>query len=369
MKALNKKVAFLGVVMLSFFFTPAMAQTVPSIPDPEAFDISEFLRAGEEDASQLMGEYLNPVFKGFGYGANGGWYNTAATHKPFGFDITVSVSGAKAPDEDFFFDFMASNYVNTSLASTSPTSTGSTVFGNPDPNDNLILQSSFTDETTGVSVNTTFPAPPGIDYDDLGIDFARGYVPFVMIQGGIGLFKNTDLKIRWVPTTTSEDLGFEFGMLGAGIMHDIKQWIPGIKHVPIDISAFVGYNRINSKIFVDNTAPGAIEGDNQTGEVTVNSLTYQLVVSKKLSILTLYGGAGFSNASTTLKVLGTYEIPDEIDPLDIITLENPVDEQFTSEGWRGTLGLRLQFAIITLHADYTFQEYNTIKAGIGITVR
>ena len=362
MKALSKKVALVGVAVLSLCVTPAFSQT--NIPDPEAFDISEFLRAGEEDASQLMGEYLNPIFTGFGYGANGGWYNTAATHKPFGFDITVSVSAAKAPEKDYFFDFMSSNYVNTSRVQGDGEM--STIFG--DPFENSELQSSFTDESTGVTVNTTFPAPPGIDYDDIGFD-ARGWVPFVMVQGGIGLFKNTDLKIRWVPTITSDELGFEFGMLGAGIMHDIKQWIPGIKHVPIDISAFVGYNRINSKVLIEGTAPGAIQGENQEGEFGINSFTYQLVVSKKLSILTLYGGAGFNNATTNLKVLGTYEIPDEIDPLDIITLTDPVDEKFTSSGWKGTLGMRLQFAIITLHADYTFQEYHTITAGLGLTVR
>ncbi|MFY0627979.1 MAG: hypothetical protein JXR07_16900 [Reichenbachiella sp.] len=370
MKGLINKIVISACFVLSVTTASFVQAQVPDF-DPEALDISEFLKAGSQDASTLMGQYLNPVFRGFGFGANGGWYNTAAAHKSLGFDLTVSVMMAQAPESDYFFEYLQSNYSdNLSLLSGDPMN-GSTVFG--DPNTTWVMQSTVSDPNGIIpDVSTSFSAPPGIDYDDLGIADARGLVPFVMVQGGIGLFKNTDLKIRWMPKMEFDVGGTPFSaeMLGLGIMHDIKQWIPGIKHVPIDISALVGYNRIKSVIGLESDAPGSIQGENQEGEFSINSFTYQLVVSKKLSILTIYGGGGYSTASTDLKVTGTYEIEDSgNDLLPPVVLTDPVNENFKSDGWRGSLGLRLQLAIVTLHADYTFQEYNMLTAGLGISIR
>jgi hypothetical protein len=38
-------------------------------------------------------------------------------------------------------------------------------------------------------------------------------------------------------------------------------------------------------------------------------------------------------------------------------------------GLRANIGLRIKFAIITIHADYTRAQYNVYSTGLGISFR
>lgn len=319
-------------------------------------DFTTFLNAGSQDASTLMGNYLNPVFTGLGFGVANGWYNTAAAHKPLGFDLTVTVNAAFAPDDDLFFDIVESEYENLELDNPNFPSTSS-LFGDETT---TTVNAIYTEQ--GVTIQKQFEAPPGLSLDDQ----ANGIIPTPMIQLGVGLVKNTDLKLRWMPTIENNfgENDFRMTMFGVGLMHDFKQWIPAIKHIPIDMSVLVGYNRINVRSDIE----GALNGDNQEAEFGVNSWTYQLLVSKKLSVLTVYGGFGYNNTNTNLEVRGTYEIESDVSGVGV-TLTDPVNETFISNGMRGTLGMRLKLGFFTIHGDYTFQKYNTLTVGIGLSVR
>lgn len=328
----------------------------------QSLTFDNFLRAGSEDAGTLMGNYISPFMRGFGYGMANGWYNTAKPHKPLGFDLTVNVSLAKVPTSDLFYTFNNIDYSNISLENGSSAQLP-TIFGDQT---NLNLSSSLTQTVGGQSVTASqvFNAPEGIkEIKDIG------YVPTPMVQFGIGLIKNTDLKIRYVPTVSTDD--YKISLIGLGIMHDIKQWIPGIKQVPIDLSVFVGYTKLNTEFKL----AGALAGANQAAKFDVTALTYQVLVSKKFSILTLYGGFGFNSVTSKLIMTGTYIVPADlptlpgVPSLPDIELTDPVDLSFDSSGARATIGARIKLAILTLHADYTLQEYNTITAGIGFSLR
>ena len=328
-------------------------------------DFSEFLKAGSEDANTILGNYISPFAKGFGYGMTGGWYNTAKTHKSLGFDLTATVSLAKAPTKDLFYTFLQSDYNNLSVVGGGSPELP-TIFGG---STNEQLQASYSETVQGQSVDVTqtFDAPGGIDVSDLG-----GYVPVPMLQLGLGIVKNTDLKFRYIPTQKSKSDGYEIGLFGLGIMHDFKQWIPGLKQVPIDLSIFVGYTQLSTDFDLSDSGLG---GANQAASYDVKALTYQVLVSKKLSVITFYGGLGFNSVSSTMDITGTYEIPTEVNgPTGTVVgpplvLTNPVDQSFDSSGPRGTLGMRLKLAIVTIHADYTIQQYNTLSLGFGFSVR
>ena len=255
-------------------------------------DFDQVLKAGAEDANTYLGKYISPFAKGFGYGMASGWYNTAKTHKSLGFDLTVTANLAKAPEKDLLFSFLQSDYKNlTVVGGGSPDLP--TIFGGETTER---LQTSYTESYEGQSytVNQEFDAPPGIDVEDFG-----GYVPVPMVQLGIGIVKNTDLKIRYIPTQKSEEDGYEVGLIGFGIMHDFKQWIPGLKQVPVDMSVFVGY----TKLTTDFDLSGSDITDDGTASYNVNALTYQVLVSKKLSVLTFYAGLGYNSVSSNLRYL------------------------------------------------------------------
>ena len=313
-------------------------------------DIDLFLNAGKEDASKLMESYLTPVLNGFGYGLNNGWYNTAKAHKTLGFDLTVTVSAVKVPSSNEFFTFRNSDYNNIKLANGNsaqmPTAMGPNVDG---PELNIYDENG---QATGVS----FTSIPGLGLkDEVGINA----VPAPMAQLGIGIAKNTDLKLRYIPKIDMGGDG-DLGLFGIGVMHDVKQWIPGIKMLPFDLSALVGY----TKLTVNYNMEGNIDGANQMANLSATGLTYQGIISKQFSVLTLYGALGYNSTKTDVKVKGTYELED-----DYGTLEDPVDLSFGEGSMMLTAGFRLKLAILTLHADYTLNKYPVLTAGVGFSVR
>lgn len=311
-------------------------------------DFGTFLEAGTQDANTILGKYLEPAFLGFGYGLNSGWYNTAKPHKLLGFDITPTVTLAMVPTDAQFFTVNPGDYTNVSLNSNSPTDQAPTLFGPNLPADELPLL----DYTSG-SNSVAISSPTGLGIEESEIPFNA--VPSGMVQVGVGLPKGTELKLRIIPAQSTDD--FEFGMFGVGFMHDLKQWVPGFKQLPIDVSGFIGWNRINAKIFIDpENAP------DQFAEFNTSGFTLQGLVSKKLSILTLFAGLGIATTTTDFTLAGTFET-------DAGTFVDPINFDYSSAGPRINVGMRLKLLILTIHADYAIQKYNTFTAGIGLSIR
>lgn len=332
-------------------------------------DLDVLLEAGLDDANILVEGYIAPVMNGLGAGLSNGWYNTAKAHKTAGFDLTVTVNAAFIPDDDLFY---SPQFFNTQYAPGSPTQSP-TVAGPDDPGSIPTYEYSF--EENGQTFTGTFQGPEGAAFkDNIGLQA----IPVPMAQLGIGIIKNTDIKIRWTPTIDIGNDG-EFKLLGFAIMHDIKQHIPGMKNLPFDLSFLAGFTDISLEydlaIEGSSAGVGEVRTNNGVGQFDVNAWTFQGVISKKFSVLTLYGGLGYNIIKSNIGLNGNYEILSDIaDPLTgqpIVerVLVNPIGLDFNQNGARLTAGFRLKLAILTLHTDYTFQKYNTLSAGVGFSIR
>jgi len=320
-------------------------------------DVGQLFKGNVADAKYLAEGYISPLMKGVGYGLNQGWYNTARPHKFPGFDLTVSVNPVFIPSTDQVF-----NVDNSKMQS---------LFLRNDMNGNTLdpltgkgnVPTAFGEKkgaTYSMKSNptTSIPAPQGI-----GIKF----FPTPTINLGIGLPKGFDLKVRFVPTIdfgklSGGDVSGEFGLFGVGVMHDFKQWIPGIKALPFDMSVFVGYTKM--KFDIGMTAGGA----NGKLEMVSSATTIQALISKKVSVLTGYAGFGVNMAKTTLAVKGNYDFNDDGDTTDA-NEKDPFTLGVDANGPRATFGLRLKFGPIAFHGDYTFAKYNAASVGFGINVR
>lgn len=319
-------------------------------------DFGTFLEAGVQDANTIMEKYLEPAFIGFGYGINSGWYNTAKPHKLFGIDITPTVTLAMVPSKGEFFTFNESDYQNIRLHPDSPGNQAPTFFGPNLPADDLPLLLYTSNPGTANENTIAISSPTGLGLDE---ELPLNAVPSGMVQVGIGLIKNTDLKLRIIPKIESEN-EFAFEMFGIGVMHDLKQWVPGFKQLPLDVAAFVGWNRMKATLFLDE------DDSRQQAIFTTNGFTLQGLVSKRLSILTLFGGVGIANTKTNFEMLGEYDT----DAGNFSSDRGELPKfDFVSTGPRINLGFRLKLLILTLHADYAIQKYNTLTLGAGISIR
>lgn len=335
-------------------------------------DIARFLNAGRADAAKLMDAYLQPAVKSLSYGMTGGWYNTAATHKTLGFDLGVSVNLATIPASEDFFD---PNALGLSVT----TYQGARDYGSPDGTPYDLTRKAPTffgpddrtsyladpDGPNGPAQPFQFQGPEGLNIKE-SIGFAG--VPVPVAQLGIGIIKHTDLKLRLIPKT--EAGGSTLSMLGLGVQHDVKQYIRGIKLLPFDLSVLVAYNSLKGETDLryqnqgaGDTRPGSADG---MGVYKFNSWVYQALISKRISVLTVYGGVGYSMINTTADVKGTFTI--NATPASI-NFTDPVSINIKNKSLRFTAGMRLKLGPIYFVGDYTIQQYKMFNVGFGFSIR
>jgi len=319
----------------------------------------DFLIKGSlDDAKILLEGYIGPGMRALGSGLNQGWYNTAKPHEKFGFDLTITTSLIYVPSNEELYTVDNTKLSRIKLVEYDGKQiplTGSgdvpTLFG-PDkaPKYSIV-------DDQGVLDTETIEGPPGLDLENQ-IKLANA-LPVPMYNFGFGLPKSFDLRVRFAPTLTLQDLKFK--LWGVGLMHNVGQYLPGVKALPIDISLFAGYTKMDVEVDVSGNA----NGSNQTAETSISSGTVQALISKKLSVFTFYGGVGYNFSNSSLKLKGTYDLDDD----GIEETTDPINSEFDTSGFRATGGLRIKLAIITLHADYTLGDYDALTAGFGINIR
>jgi len=319
-------------------------------------DIVNFLASGQRDASKLMNAYLNPAIEGLSYGFNGGWYNTAKAHKTFGFDIGVTVNAVFISESQSYFSPNTLGLENISnFTSTAPNGMAPTIMG-PEANTTYTLKV----DANGDGQNDTFQGPRGVDFKET-LKISGVLAPTAQI--GIGIYKNTDLKIRFMPEVKTGSS--KVRLLGFGVMHDIKQHIPGLRLLPFDLSVLIAYTQITGATGLEgefnkpsnDTRPQVMDYD-------MDAWLFEALISKKLAVFTFYGGLGFNTIKTTSDVTGSYEIPGFP-----VAFKDPVSLRFKNNSARVNAGIRMNLGPVYLSGEYTLQEYSMVSAGLGVTVR
>ncbi len=331
----------------------------------KAQDIENILIAAD-DASLLMQNYVNPVMKGLMYDMNGGWYTTAKTHKTFGFDITINANASFVPDQDQMFAFVHNDYMFLSL---------------PNGETELPTLMSENDAETTVNVRidngndtynvASFEMPGGIT-GDLPVNA----VPAPMVQLGLGLPLNTDVKLRLVPNLNFDD-DVEANLFGLGLQHDLMQYFGPLEKLPLNISVLAAFTNMKVTYNIeDEDSSDDITVTNGEAQFKMNTWTLQALASLDFKIVTLYGGFGYNNGSSTTKIKGTYTVDYDVedDGGNVIgtaseTITDPINLDFDANGVRATIGARLNIGFFKIFADYTLQEYNTASAGIAFSFR
>jgi hypothetical protein len=337
------------------------------------FDNVDFLRSAPSDGVLFAKAYVAPWANAFGAGLNGGWYNTAKPHKFGGFDLTFGANVGCVPSSAEQFDIssigLSSSVTGTGLT---PTVAGSKTDG---------PAMSYKDNSSGVTL-ASFTAPAGTGWK---------YIPVPSAQVGIGLPFGTELKVRFIPKIGVN--GGDISLWGVGIMHSIMQYIPGNKLLPLDVSLFAGYTKLEGNVPLSLVPDPDVEHaytepynsadafDNQNMNITVAALNVSAIASLNLPVITFYGGLGYCKTSTEMQLSGNFPTPSLFSPVSGLpyaqynnngVLKGSDFPDMTIKnfsGLRANIGFRIKLAVITIHADYTRAQYNVLSTGLGISFR
>ncbi|MFA5045657.1 MAG: DUF6588 family protein [Paludibacter sp.] len=361
-------------------------------------DISSIFKAGVADLNTVANGYLTPAGNSFATGLGTNWYNTAAVHKPFGFDLTIGGGLVEVPVAEQMFSLTGL----TNLVPTNTSITQAPTFGGTGPGVELNLMQPQT-----LGDGTANPLYPGKITSFITPAGISKYMPTASVQFTIGLPFINDVSVRFIPTVNAS--GFNVSMWGVGIKHNFKQWIPVVKDLPFDASILLAYTKFDLKYGFPASAritPDMLVGSDlayiptntdystQGMSISANAMTANIIVSKKLLFVTPYVGFGITKTSFNLTMAGnypilgnpktheeviggtTYTVPDREAGtnkpiMNIDNIANPIQIAPTSEVMPNvTFGLRLKVLwVLSVHAQYTMQKYPTASAGFGISIR
>ena len=331
----------------------------------KAQDFGQILAGSKPDANKYLTSYLEPFGKGEIMNMGRGWFNTARTHKKLGIDITISAQAAIIPDANQFFQFSNSDYSTFKLKSGASSTSLPTFVG-----DNTSQAITVNTTVNGKAVTYDFNSPTGVG-GDLKKNVGFVAVPLPVAQVGIGLFANTDLKVRYFPKT---NLGgsTEVGVFGVALQNEIGKMIPFFKRVPLlHLSALVGYNSVNTSYNLP--ANSSVTGSNQQAVLKINAFTVQGIASIKLALLEIYTSVGYTTGNANANLNGTYVInyKDAATQQTVTaTVVDPIALTYKNSGISNTWGARLNFFFLKVFADYTFAPtYNGAGAGVAFSFR
>ena len=337
-------------VQKGLFTTFAIMVSLYAVKAQDGF--SGIIAAGEKDANTLMRAYIAPAMEGLVYAANSGWATTAKTHKTLGFDVTLAVNAAMVPSGKEVFRISVLQFENdiSGMPDVTPT-----VAGDTQPAE-VSIRLRDSGETA------TFTMPEGI-----GDDIPLHAMPAPVIQVGMGLIKNTDLMVRFVPKVGWNDVrANQFGM---GIKHDLIQYFGALEKLPLHVSLLAAFSSM--KVDYDIEEGEAYDGTGQRAEFKLGTYTIQGLASLDFPFISVFGSLGYSGGTSRLNVLGTYEVDYQVAGVfsRTQTFTDPIGLKYGVGSMRAGIGARLNLAFFKLFAEYAMQEYNMITAGIAFSFR
>jgi len=357
-----------AIIIVSLLFATGISNAqLPSL---------DFVYGYTSDATLLLQEYIRPYANILGANLNGGWYNTAKPHKPGGFDITITTSIAMAPLTSLTYDL--NNIAGLQTSYDQANSIAPTVAGKMDNRPVLTYEATVTNPASGNEETFTLAS---ITHPD-GLNVKR--LPLPMAQATIGLFKGTDLSLRFFPTTQIRDYG-KIGLFGIGGKHSISQWIPVLKRLKfINIAVQGGYTKVTTAAHLNMQPIAEVDisnppdFDDQFLNTNISGWTVNLIASQSIPIITVYEGIGYSSSIVDMALTGHFPINSIVteqgadfgkttyvvvtDPISDLTFEN-------YKNLRLNAGVRIKLGVLTLHYDFTHTLYSTHTAGIGVTFR
>ncbi|NCT18310.1 MAG: hypothetical protein COZ75_01130 [Flavobacteriaceae bacterium CG_4_8_14_3_um_filter_34_10] len=319
--------------------------------------LEDLLAAGIEDAQRFASGYISPAAEGVIYNLSNGWIQSANVKKPLRFEISVIGNISFVKDKNKSFTLNTEDYNNLQFRDGSTSNNVATAFGENKPN--IIVFARVTDDTGAFQQEVEFELPQGLASTNVN------FVPTAFLQARLGVFKATEVKVRYFPKIDYEDVQTE--LFGLGLQHEFTQWLPVDKIFPVAISGFIGFTNLNGSF--DFTDSQIVEGANQRFAVKQNSWLFQVHASTKLPIINFYGGLGYVSGKSDFDVLGTYTVRAGTPLFETAsTFENPFTVKNKVSGVKATLGTRLNLAFFSIYAEYNLAEYNTASAGIGFGI-
>lgn len=235
----------------------------------------------------IMDRYNEPAAEASTMQTGAGYYTTAKSLKKFEFAVSIGLSGLPFPDKKQSFAITDQELLNFDIRDGEDATIPSALGGEK--------RVFFDFEIAGDQYE--FQAIGG-----LGTDFFA----FPYVQGHLGLWKETELIIRYGPKITIENS--DYALYGAGVKHNLSQYIFKDSR-PIEIAFLGNINWSDFNLRYERLALEPASGDPPIAVIDGTLIDYYsvntgLIASKDYGSLEFSGGLIYTNSWIDYKLTG-----------------------------------------------------------------
>jgi len=354
-----------------FFFLFSLLLLMPAHKVAAQFDTLQIFEGGISDGRLLLNAYIRPWLDAFAQDLNGGWYNTARPHEMGGVDVMLTANLTIVPNDARTFDLKGLPF--DTLQVSGPSGIAPTVAGTPEEGPELIYREYYNGDTITVA---QFNTQPGTGLHNISIPF---------LQVGIGLPGGTDIIGRFLIPVDVPKSNARMSLVGIGVKHDLKQWMPGLKDVPVGVAVFGGYTYFqiysgfkeepDNYDYMEDYLPAHYTG--QEVRSVMQSFSFDFLLSTDFNLVNGFGGLGYERSWVKTEVNGNIPVPvfdPEISAEEAVYTDDHVyhvpDTKFNLHSkFRINAGVRLNISLFTFYLAYKWTGSSVYTAGLGISFR
>lgn len=231
----------------------------------------------------LSEQFVTPGAQASSFQSSAGWVNSAEGLGLFKVDVSVHLNTLFLPSGKKTYDVGNSDLELLRLRGGASNTTVPTVLGGD--------TSTFFDFMIGED-DQELQAFEGVKKDILVHPF---------IQASVGLWKETDLTVRYTPSIPID--GAKYDIYGAGLKHSLSQyWKKETDSTGINLAVAASYSAFNLNLEFDGFKIDAPDDMPDAApllsvnsvDVAATSWSFQLVASKRLKRFELYGNVGLN---------------------------------------------------------------------------
>jgi hypothetical protein len=191
-------------------------------------DVEDFL----VDMLVISNKYVSPAAEAAVYQSTGSWYSSAKSLELFELDVSFHVNALPVSNSQKSFTVRDTDFISLKIRDATSAEVPTALGGDTD----VFYDFSLNGEAYELQ---TFE----------GATQKVFYYPY--LQGSIGLWKQTELTLQYVPEIKIDASGYK--TFGGAIKHNISQYWHGsdADDTAIQIAVQVAYSLFDSKIFID----------------------------------------------------------------------------------------------------------------------
>lgn len=315
-----------------------------------------FAKANLVNAQEGLGEAITDlvfIIDGFTQPASeagvlqtsAGWYYEAKSLDLFEFSLSANIGGLTFPKAKQTFGVQNSDFLNLSIRNSDSAQIPTALGGN----ERVFFDFDINNQTY------EFQTIGGLDTD---------FFAFPFIQGQVGLWKETELSVRYGPKIEIQRASY--ALFGAGIKHNLSQYLFK-ENRPFELAFIANYSLVDLNIYFDRLELAARDGSAPIAVLDgyladFQAVTVGLIGSKQAGNWVFSGGVNYNASWLDYSLLG-----EESSFLDLFnsSLEVLSERTYTV---KLDAGIAYKFNSVDLYTQAS-SDFDFLNLNIGVAYR